>query len=121
MIAKNDLQPDTVTDLIGAKVRRMDLPSRACRVEKVSSPNAVAVPRALRVLREKPKPTAEIDFREVDLMSLDHQHCRWPREKAGAPGGFVYCGQQRSDVSAYCPDHNIIAYQPSMPRRKNVN
>ena len=92
MIAKNDLQPNTVADLIGAKVRRMQR-----------------------------KPTAEIDFHEVDLMSLEHQHCRWPREKAGAPGGFVYCGQPRSDVSAYCPDHNIIAYQPSMPRRKNVN
>jgi len=77
-------------------------------------------PRAARepVARQKPKPASEINFHEVDIMALEHQHCRWPRNKPGALGGFVYCGQQRSDVSAYCPEHNLLAFQPQKPYRK---
>jgi GcrA cell cycle regulator len=107
------------------KAHRLALPPRFIASAKPRSCERVleTPPRAARepAPRQKPKHIDEVDFREVDLMSLEHEHCRWPREKRGAPGGFVYCGQPRSDVSAYCSNHNIIAYQPCMPRRKNVN
>ena len=107
------------------KAHRLALPPRFIASAKPRSCERVleTPPRAARepAPRQKPKHIEEVGFREMDLMSLEHEHCRWPREKHGAPGGFVYCGQQRSDVSAYCRAHNAVAFQPAMPRRKNVN
>lgn len=57
---------------------------------------------------------------EVDILHLEHQHCRWPRVDMSAPGGYVFCGAQRSDVSAYCAEHNVIAYQPKKPARSDI-
>lgn len=104
------------------KARRLALPPRFIASAKPRSceRSLETPPRAARepAPRQKPKPIAEIKLSEVDLMSLEHHHCRWPREKAGVPGGFVFCGQQRSDVSAYCPEHNLLAFQPQKPYRK---
>ena len=62
------------------------------------------------------EPSQGVPPREVDMLSLEHEHCRWPREDRSAPGGYVFCGAERSDVSAYCAEHNVIAYNPQPPR-----
>jgi len=71
-------------------------------------------PRLRLVVSDKSSPC------EVDILHLDHQHCRWPRVDASAPGGYVFCGAQRSDVSAYCCEHNAVAFQPKKPARSDT-
>ena len=70
------------------------------------------VPKAV----QREEPSQEASPREVDMLSLEHEHCRWPREDRSAPGGYVFCGAERSYVSAYCAEHNVIAYNPQPPR-----
>ena len=71
-------------------------------------------PRLRLVVSDRPSK------REVDILHLEHEHCRWPRADASAPGGYVFCGAQRSDVSAYCAEHNAIAFQPKKPARGDL-
>ena len=112
------------------KVYRLGLSGRGATGPRKEQPKHIRsrAPRIPAKPRARPAPpqikapthfAAQIeDAARVDLVSLEHHHCRWPVGDPGQPG-FGFCGLT-THAGPYCPAHAQRAYREFTPHPRNA-
>jgi hypothetical protein len=120
-LSEDGRYPVTRSAVIG-KANRLQLPGRQPRSHAPYTPRKRQVktpqpPKLVSKSDDRPSlPSMEIaplpNVPPVELVDLEHNHCRYPVGSSEMSGLMLYCGASRYEAFPYCEHHAAKCYKP---------
>ncbi|RVI80143.1 GcrA family cell cycle regulator [Sinorhizobium meliloti] len=105
---------------IGRIFRNDRLRALMKRPPKVASPRRWPVQKVAAKVKAAPVPVVQLPpppMRFVPLAELKRGDCHWPvSPHSAAPDQHLFCGAGTRKGQKWCPYHQLIGYQPRVPR-----